>query len=343
MSVRAFAEPDYDQAMRRVLVIGGNLFIGRELVRRLLARGDEVTILHRGRANPYAGRTLEIHCDRNDVATTARALREGAYDYVFDHVYDWRRGTTGEQVRAAAEACGPTLRRYVFVSSCAAYGDGLDRGEDDPLAGPDHPEPYCRNKADSERALLSLDAARGTPATTLRPPFIYGPHNPFHREAFFWERLLAGREILIPDDGSRLMQFACVADLVDAALLAADTDGAAGRAYNIAHAEALRQDEVVRALAAAAGIQPRLRYVPRSTLQELGGRLFEPPYYFGQYFDMPPITMDISRARQELGFRPRTFADGLKEAWNWYRALGRASLPAPDFSYDDAVLSAVGR
>jgi nucleoside-diphosphate-sugar epimerase len=325
--------------MRRVLVIGGNLFIGRELVRRLLDRGDEVTILHRGRRNPFSGRSLEIRCDRNDTSAVARAVRGRGFEYVFDNVYDWQRGTTGAQVRAAAEACGPALRRYVFVSSCAAYGDGLDRTEDSPLAGPRHPEAYCRNKADSERALLALHAEQGIATVTLRPPFIYGPHNPFYREAFFWDRLVAGRPILVPGDGSRLMQFVAVSDLVEAALLASEHPAAPGRAYNIAHSEAVRQDDLVRALGAVAGVEPDLRYVARETIYKLGGQAFQPPYYFGQYFDMPPITMAVSRAREELGFQPMAMAEGLREAWNWYRESH--SRQKPDFSFDDRVIRAI--
>ena len=325
--------------MRRVLVIGGTLFIGRELVRRLLERGDEVTLLHRSRRNPFAGRTLEIRCDRNDTDAVARAVRDRGFEYVFDNVYDWRRGTTGTQVRAAAEACGPALRRYVFVSSCAAYGEGLDRTEDSPLAGPTHPDGYCRNKADSERELLKLHADRGIPTATLRPPFIYGPHNPFYREAFIWDRMVAGRPIIVPGDGSRLMQFVAVGDLVKAALLACDCPQAAGRAYNVAHERAVRQDDLVRLLGAAAGVEPDLRHVPRRQLQGLGGQVFQPPFYFGQYFDMPAITMDVSRAKQELGFRPRPIAAGLRQAWEWYR--NSPERGEPDFSFDDCVLAAI--
>ena len=327
--------------MRRVLVIGGTLFIGRELVRRLLERGDKVTILHRGRRNPFRGRTEEILCDRNDVLALERALRGSAFDYVFDNVYDWHRGTTGEQVRATARACGPSVRRYVFVSSVAVYGSGLDCRESSPLAGPDHPEPYCRNKADSERALLALRDRHGIDATTLRPPYIYGPHNPFYREAFFWDRLMAGRPILVPDDGSRLMQFVSVADLVTAALLACDKAAAAGRAYNVAHAKAVRQDALVRALAAAAGTSADLRYVPRETLHGLGGQEFSPPYYFGQYFDRPALTMNTSRAASELGFRAVSMSKGLGVAWNWYRSLDPALREAPDFTFEDRVLNAI--
>ena len=327
--------------MRRVLVIGGTLFIGRELVRRLLERGDDVTILHRGPRNPFAGRTREIRCDRNDTAALARAVRDEGFEYVFDNVYDWERGTTGEQVRAAALACGRSVRRYVFVSSCAAYGDGLDRSEDSPLAGRDHPEAYCRNKADSERALLALGERHGIDATTLRPPFIYGRHNPFYREAFFWDRLVAGRPILVPGDGSRLMQLVSVGDLVSAALSACERPVAAGRAYNVAHGKPVRQDELVRGLATAARIEPDLRYVRRETLRRLGGKVFEPPYYFGQYFDMPPITMRTSRARTELEFRPTPMSDALRDAWNWHTRQRAARRTLPDFSWDDRVIRAI--
>ena len=72
----------------RALVIGGTLFIGRELVRRLLARGDHVTILHRGRMAVPEG-VDEIVCDRNDVEAVRRALGGRQFDLVFDNVYDW--------------------------------------------------------------------------------------------------------------------------------------------------------------------------------------------------------------------------------------------------------------
>ena len=326
--------------MNRVLVIGGTLFIGQALVARLLERGDEVTILHRGQRNPFAGHVKEIRCDRNDTAAMAKAVK-GAYDLVFDNVYDWQRGTTGAQVLASAAACGGNLRRYVFVSSCAAYGDGLDRSEDSPLAPPDCPDAYCRNKADSERALFRLHDDKGVPATTLRPPFVYGPHNPFYREAFFWDRLGAGRPVLVPGDGSRLMHFVLVGDLARAALLAADTPAAAGRAYNIAHAQAVRQDDLVRMLGAAAGVKADLRYIPRETALRLGGQVFQPPYYFGQYFDMPPITLEVARARQELGFEPVPMTEGLRQTWQWHSDSQREKRDRPDFSFDEAALAAL--
>ena len=322
--------------MSRALVIGGTLFIGRALVRLLLDRGDEVTILHRGKQNPFAGRTAEIRCDRNDAAAVAKALAGRGFELVFDNVYDWRRGTTAAHIEAAAAACGPGLRRYVFLSSCAAYGNGLDLSEDAPLAPADAPDLYCRNKADSERLLFRLHRESGFPAVTLRPPYVYGPENPFYREAFFWDRLTAGRPVIVPGDGSRLMQFVLSTDLARAALLAADAPAAPGRAYNIANAEPVTQTALAHALAEAAGVEPAIHYVPRSRIAALGGNVFAPPLYFGQYFDLPPITENIARARRELGFEPTPFNEGLRRTWEWHSA--QPDRPAPDFSFDEKLL-----
>ena len=318
-------------------MIGGTLFIGRALVRLLLERGDEVTILHRGSGNPFAGRTKEIRCDRNDGAAVAAAVAGRGFELVFDNVYDWQRGTSAAHVAAAAEAVrGPGLRRYVFLSSCAAYGSGRGLTEDAPLASADCPDPYCRNKADSERLLFRLHREIGFPAVTLRPPYVYGPENPFYREAFFWDRLTAGRPVIVPGDGSRAMQFVLSTDLARAAVLAADSPAAPGKAYNVADAEPVTQTALVHALARAAGVEPEIRYVPRKRIEALGGNVFAPPLYFGQYFDMPPITENIGRARRELGFEPTPFAAGLRQTWEWHAA--QPARPSPDFSFDETLL-----
>ena len=321
--------------MKPILVIGGTLFLGRELVRRLLERGREVTILHRGKHNPFAGAVDEIICDRNDTAGIAEALGGREFDAAFDNVYDWERGTTAAEVEAAARACGP-LRRYVFTSSVAVYGSGLDRDEDDALAPPDDPDAYARNKADSERALFRLHAEDGLPAVTLRPPYIYGPENPFHREQFFFDRLLAGRPILVPGDGTRPMQLVYRDDYVQACLLALDDDRSSGRAYNVAHPTAVTQLELVEALGRAAGRTPEIVFVPREKLRALGGDVFKPPYYFAQYYDMPPISMRTDRIERELGFVATPFDEALERTFGWYDS--QTKRVEPDFSFDDLVL-----
>lgn len=324
----------------RSLVIGGTLFIGRALAPKLIERGDEVTILHRGRHNPFGKSVREVHCDRNDAEAMRRVMQKGRYDLVFDNVYDWQRGTTAEQVEAAARACGDQLRRYVFTSSCAAYGTGLDHVEDDALAPADDEDLYCRNKANTERMLFRLHREYGLPAVTLRPPYLYGPENPFYREQFFWDRMLAGRPIILPGDGTRLMQFVFVHDYAAAAIAASERDIAVGRAYNVADPAPITQRELLEALARAADCPPpQTVSIERELLTELGGNLLEPPFYFAQYYDLPPITEDTSRVRSELEFEATPFVEGLRRTFEWYK---RAKRPEPDFRFDDQALAVVG-
>lgn len=286
--------------MKRALVVGGTLFIGRVLVEKLKARGYEVSIL---------SRSSGIRADRNNPDEVRRALAGLRFDVVFDNVYDWERGTTADQVAGTAEAClHEGLRRYVFMSSVAAYGEeGMQvRYEDSPLAPDDYRLVYSRDKAMSERALFAMP---GLPVCTLRPPFVYGPRNPFHREAFFWERL--GQRVLIPEHGERTMQFIHVDDLAEIAILAVEHPDAAGLAFNAANPEAVTQVEFVDALASAAGGSFEKVFVPREEL---------PAGAFGEYLDLPPIPQDTSNVQNVLQFTTRPFAEGLRQTYEWWVA-----------------------
>ena len=323
--------------MARVLVIGGTAFIGRAIVDQLLARGHEVTIMHRGAATPFGERVQELRCDRNDAAAVQQALRGQAFEAVFDNVYDWQRGTSAEQVAAGARAASAAgLRRYVFMSSVAVYPPGGPYDEEAALVPSDDPNVYAQQKAGSERALFDLHQKEGLPLTTLRPAFVYGPHNQFPRETFFWDRILADRPVIIAEDGSRTMQWVHAEDVAAAALAASDSEAADGRAYNLAGYPPVTQQEFVELLARVAGKQPKLAHVPRAVIEQAGGSVLAPPFYFGAYLDIPPITVVPDRARSELGVELRSLEDGLRETLRWYQSQPHAQ---PDFSWEDRLLA----
>lgn len=324
--------------MPRTLVIGGTLFIGRALVERLLERGDEVVVMHRREGTPYGDRVEEIHCDRNDIAAVRAALAGKPFDFVFDNVYDWERGTTAEQVAAAVLATADGLRRYVFTSSVAVYGPGLDHDEGDELAAAHGPPGYGRDKAETELALFALHRERGIPVSTLRPAFVYGPHNPFDREAFFWDRILADRPVIVPGDGSRRSQWVHVEDVARAAIAAAEREVAIGAAYNLGSHPPVTQVELVEAMARAAGKEARIVHVPRERIEAAGGDVFAPPLYFGTYLDLPPITIRVERVREELGLELTPLDDGLRQT---FRSYERQHRPPPAYSWEDELLATV--
>lgn len=320
----------------KVLVIGGTLFIGRTLVAELLKAGHEVHILHRKPVHDLGKKVGNVMADRNDPESLKTALSCAGFEAVYDNVYDWERGTTAAQVEATARYCGDRLQRYVFMSSVAAYGDGLNHHEGDALAPDNHPDSYVRNKAMSERALFRLHQRNGFPVVTIRPPFIYGPGNPFYREAFFWDRMRDSRPIVLPGDGRRLMQFVYVKDLVGALLKVLEKPAAVGYAFNISNARPVTQADLVAQLAEAAGKKTQVVRVPRERILHAGGNPMAPPLYFGVYYDLPPITMVITKAQRVLEFKPTGFAEGLKETYRWY--CRHWQKPKLDYSFEDSLL-----
>src|SRR5579883_2351384 len=320
----------------RVLVIGGTLFIGKLLVKKLLGAGHEVTILHRKTAHPFGRRVKNAVADRNDATSIKSALTGQKFEGVYDIAYDWERGTTAQQVEATAKTIPGDISRYIFMSSVAAYGDGLNHAEDDPLASDLHPDPYVRNKAGSERALFRMYHESRFPVVTMRPPFVYGPENPFYREAFFWDRLLLDRPIIIPGDGNRLMQFVYVNDLVEACFNALTKHTAPGRAFNVADDKPLTQVEAVTEFAKAVGKTPNIVRVPREIISRNGGNAMNEPLYFGEYYDLQPITEAVGRVKRVLNVALTPFQTGLKDTYKWYAKHGEERKL--DFSFEDKLI-----
>jgi nucleoside-diphosphate-sugar epimerase len=323
----------------RVLVIGGTLFIGRALVESLVKAGHEVSILHRKPKHDFSRRVENLMADRNDAVSVREALDGRRFEVVYDNAYDWERGTTAAQVEATVRAVGDRLQRYIFMSSVAAYGDGLNHKESDPLAPDYHADSYVSNKATTERLLFRMHAQTGLPLVTFRPPFIYGPNNPYYREQFFWDRLRAGRPIVIPGDGHRLMQFAYVNDVVEALVRAMYEPRAIGEAFNMGDSKPLTQVELVERLAKAANTEATLARVPRDVIQQAGGNAMEEPFYFGEYFDVPPITMNIGKVTRLLKMKLTPFDVGLKETYRWY--VRNHKPRTAGFEFDERLLGMV--
>jgi 2'-hydroxyisoflavone reductase len=319
----------------RILVIGGIQFMGREMVRRFASQGHDVTVLHRRDSHDLGPEIHNLKADRNDVAAMERILARERFDVVCDVAYDWERGTTAAQVEAAARAAAPGLHRYLFMSSVAAYGPGLDHREEDALAPDDFPNPYVMHKATTERMLFRLHDEIGLPVVTFRPPYVYGPRQPFYREQFFWDRLLDGRPLILPDGGGSPTQWVYVDDVAEAFVRAIDVDAAVGQGFNVAH-DALTQRAFLEALARAAGVEPRFVPVSRERIREAGGQQMGRNLYFGEVLDGVTITSVVEKAPRVLGMRITDLDEGLRGAFAWYRDQPRRPV---DYAFEDGLLA----
>jgi 2'-hydroxyisoflavone reductase len=319
----------------RILVIGGIQFMGRGIVERLARRGHDVTVLHRRDHHDLGDEIGNLKADRGDHQAMKQLLGDGQFDVIYDIAYDWEKGTTADDVLVAARSGGSKLQRFVFMSSVAAYGGGLDHRERDPLAT-DHPFDYIRHKASAESALFGLASESGFPVTTFRPPFVHGPRQPLYREQFFWDRMLDGRPIILPAEGEQLMQWAFVEDVADACVRAIEVPEAAGEAFNVAHVSPISQRDFVEALARTAGVEPEMVPIAREEIHAAGGDPFAGNLYFGEYLDIPPITSVIEKAPQILGIEPTPFDEALAAGFDWYRRQPRRTV---DYGFEDRLLA----
>lgn len=321
----------------RVLVIGGTRFIGRATVAELLRRGHEVTIFHRGRTpNPFGSQVRELLGDRLDAGSVREAVGSARFDAVVDIAYAWDSRTGAREVSHVADSLRDRPRRYVYLSSVSVYAEGpmslTEDGRRDPMLGA-----YSEDKIAAEDFLFDAQARGRFDVSIVRPPFVYGPWNNIPREAWFWDRILAGRPVIVPDGGRTWFHWAAAKDVAWALAECLENPAAKGEAFNIAEAEPVTHAGFIDRLAKVAERPVEKVAVPRKRLQELGGSSMGSKMYFGATLDAEiDFSVDVGKARRLLAFHPTDPIEGLRETYAWYTANDRGR--SPKFTFDKEVL-----
>ncbi len=337
--------PPTREKRAKALVTGATGFIGSHLVERLLAEGYQVRALARSAARARRSLPARVRLALGDVRDieSLRTAAEGI-DLVFHAAATvttlglWRRFDqttvrgTENVLRASAEA---GVRRFVLFSSPAVYDDSaLASGfvrEDAPLTSGRWTAAfgfYGRSKMLAERAAFRYHSEGRLSVTSLRPTWVYGPRD---ESIFPYVRLYLKMPFALwIGDHDPLMPFVYVTDVAEAALLAAQTEAAAGQAYNVS-GPGYRLRDFLSALAEGIGgrvpslaVPHRLATAAAAALQV--GMLPLSPWL------TPPVTpaalsllkrdvrFDVSKAERELGWRPRVaMEEGIRSTIAWYR------------------------
>lgn len=185
----------------RLLVIGGTKFVGRYIVAAALARGHQVTLLHRGRSGPGLFPEADhLLTDRDDAEAMTTALAGRTFDATVDV-----SAYVPRQVRTLAAALDGRGGHHVYVSSISAYADPPGPGADEssPLVVLDDEtveeiteQTYGGLKAACERAAGELYDAAGL--TVIRPTYVIGPFDPTGRFTRWADRIRHGGDVLAP-------------------------------------------------------------------------------------------------------------------------------------------------
>jgi nucleoside-diphosphate-sugar epimerase len=320
----------------RVLVTGGNRFVGLQLVLALHRLGHDVTVINSHPA-PYPEGVRRVHAVRGDRTAYAAALAQIEVDAVFDNT-----AYQPDDVRPVLERFGRRLRQYVFTSSIAAY-----RVSDlQPIHEhfPTEPDPernvrgsYGADKARAEHLLFDLHQAEGLPVTMLRVSHVYGPNNSAAgREPAYFARLEQGRPCIIPGDGLPLLHVVHVDDVADAMIAALDNEAAIGEAFTLAGTEAISYNGLVRACGHAAGIEPQVVHIERALC--LADRATRDRISNWNEWEIGSRIFDLSKAKERLGWQPRRrIAEELPVTYAWFRDGGRDRYTF-DWAFDDEMI-----
>ncbi|MHB8571479.1 MAG: NAD-dependent epimerase/dehydratase family protein [Candidatus Dormibacteria bacterium] len=194
----------------RILVIGGTRFVGRHICDAAIARGHELTLLHRGvtGAELFAG-VEHITADREKDLSM---LEDRPFDAVIDTC-----GYVPRVVALSAQALRhvPT---YCYISSVSVYSvPAVTHDESDAMrpAPPPESEDVARlygelKSACEARAAEILDPGR---LLVVRPCVVAGPHDPTGRFTYWVLRAAAGGTMLVPGPPSHRVQFVDARDL----------------------------------------------------------------------------------------------------------------------------------
>ncbi len=298
----------------KVLVTGGAGFIGSNLVRALLERGDDVRVLD----NFSTG--LRTNIDGLDVEVVEGELR--SYERVHNAVRGtevvFHLGALGSVPRSVQDpltsgavnvegtlnvmlaARDEGIRRAVFASSSSIYGNQPELPLRETMA-PDPISPYGVAKLAAERYCVSFSRVYHSFETVVLRYFnVFGPRqDPNSQYAavvpLFITAIAAGEPVTIFDDGEQSRDFTYVDNVVAANLLAADAEGASGRIFNVS--------------AGASVTVNRLAETIGRLLDQPVERRFLPP----RPGDLRDSWADVGEARRMLGFEPRVeLEEGLR-------------------------------
>jgi UDP-glucose 4-epimerase len=308
--------------MEKCLVTGGAGFIGSNLVERLVEESVQVKVLDNlssGFLQNLEAVREHIDFQEGDVRdmVTLQAIMSDV-EVVFhqaalvsvpqsmeDPIETAMVNYLGTlNVLEAARHSG--VRRVVFASSCAVYGDlpQLPKKEEmdtKPLS------PYAASKLHGETYARLYGDLYGLETVCLRYFNVYGPRqdpsSPYSGViSIFMDQAARGEQPTIYGDGEQYRDFVYVVDVVQANLLAAQRDGISGMVINLGTGKSATVNSLWEKISELAGVQDE----PKSANSRPG--------------DIRQSVAEISRAQELLDFEPRySLEEGLRLTWEWYR------------------------
>lgn len=337
----------------RILLIGGNGFIGRRAVAALKQRRHALGVFHRGTTTAPAG-VEEIRGDRNQLNASAQDLRRFAPDVVIDLVI-----SSGSQAEELMNIFRGVARRVVMLSSIDVYravgiSHGTESGpvqevpltEESELRRTLHPYPpesmqllrkvfaWVTDDYDKIPAEGTVMNDRELPGTVLRLPMVYGPGDPLHRFYPVVKRIIDGRRHIIFADTLAAWRSprGYVENVAAAIALAATDDRAARRIFNVCEEPSFSELEWARKIASEMQWQGEFMVLPVERT---------PPHLLKPGNAAQHWAASSARIRHELEYEePVAIEEAIRQTIRWEQENPPAGAHAQfDYAAEDAAAS----
>jgi nucleoside-diphosphate-sugar epimerase len=321
--------------MKTAFVTGGTGFIGSHLVERLIARGYAVRCLVRDTKKLGYLANLPIEVFHGDLfSTDVLASAVAGVDYIY-HVagvvasktkegfYKGNRDATRNLIETTARV-NPGLKRFVFVSSLAAVGPGVDRIPVDELTAYHPITTYGKSKMEAELEVKKFGDK--LPITIVRPPAVYGPRDPATFD--FFRTIYGGLEPIVGFK-DKFVTLVHSTDLVSGIVLAGESDRSSGETYFLGSEATYSWNEigsvtkqVMKKKALRVRLPEPLVYAVAATvgfLTSFGAKPSVLNFEKGRDMVQGNWTVDVSKAKRDFGFKQEVaLEDGVRQTVQWY-------------------------
>ena len=308
------------------LVTGGAGFIGSHLADRLLREGARVRVLDNlstGSASNLDPSRIELR--RGDVRSEDEVAKAvGGVDIVFHLAAQINPARAVENpfedfeinARGTLNLLWAALRAGVkrfILSSTNVYGNApperLSESYPTLSTGGSLLSPYAASKVSAEAYCKVFNDELGLPTVRLRYFNVYGPRQTIKSEsgavAIFMLRALAGEPIVIFGAGNRTRDFVCVGDVVNANILGARKEEAAGGVFNV-----------------GTGVETSINELARLIIDVTGSRV-PVEHREERAADFMRARADLTLSEKVLGFHPTIkLREGLVSCVAWCRQAG---------------------
>lgn len=227
--------------MKKVLVMGGNQFLGKRVCEILLEKKYEVFAINRGNRKNLKNINF-LKCDRNNEEELRKITENLKVDYIIDI-----SAYTGEQADILQKIMSGKFKQYILISSASVYNniESYPVQEESSKGKNEIWGQYAKDKYLAEKVTVENSDRYNFKYTIFRPFYIYGEENNLDREKYIFSRIENNLPIFIPNDGGNIIQFGYVDDLVEGIIYSFDNEKFFNEDFNISGEEGLTIEKYI--------------------------------------------------------------------------------------------------